>query len=136
MQRATHAFADHVQEACRLPGDEYIAFSEHVAVDQRWPEILAAAFVIQRRAESHTVLFRQIIDDVPMFRCEIITPLETDADNLPAIARMAPGVVPEAGMEPEMEIVRAQRAIDDVVKYEVLYSPTGFTGLDVAVYIA
>src|SRR5436309_3258036 len=69
------------------------------------------------RLEFDGVLFREVVHDIRMFLREIVAALEADADNLPAIARMAPGVMPEPGMKPEMKIFRIERAIDDVVEF-------------------
>ena len=117
VQRAAHALADHVEETRGLPGDQHVALAEHVAVDQRRPEILGAAFVVGVRVQPHAVLFGEIVR--PRSRAcgvEIVAALEADADDLPAVAGVAPGVMPQAGMEPEMEILGVERAIDDVVE--------------------
>ena len=36
---------------------------------------------------------------------EVVALLEADPDDLPAVAGVAPGVVPEIGVEPEVEVV-------------------------------
>ena len=63
------------------------------------------------------MLFGQIIHHGFVFFRKIVTALETHPDDLPSVAGMAPGVMPQTGMEPEMEIIWTQRAIDDVVKF-------------------
>ena len=116
MQRAAHAFADHVEKARRLSGDQHVAFAKDVAVDQRRAEILGAAFVVGVRIEFHAVFLGKVIDDVGVLLREVVAALEADADDLAAVARVAPGVMAESGVEPEMEILGGERTFDDVVE--------------------
>ena len=50
---------------------------------------------------------------------EIITALEADTNDLPAIAGMTPGVVAKVGIEPEVEILRIQWAFDKSLESRV-----------------
>src|SRR4051812_9910761 len=117
MQRAAHAFADHIEEARRLSRDQHVALAEHVAVDQRRTEIFPAAFVVGMRLELHAMLLREVIDNVGVLLCEIVAALEADADDLLAVPRMAPRVMTEPRVKPEMEVLVIERAIDDAVEF-------------------
>ena len=116
MQGATHALSDHVQKTRRLTGDQHIAFAENVTVDKRRPEVLRAALMRGVGVEFDAVFFLEVAHDVFVFRVEIITGLEAHADNLLTVARVAPSVMPELRIEPEMEILVIERALDDVVE--------------------
>src|SRR6185369_177005 len=129
MQGAAHSLADHVEEACRLSGDEHVALAEYVAVDERRAEVLAAALVLGVRGEAHAVLFFQVAHHVLVPAREVVAALEAHAHDLAAVARMAPGVVPEGGMEPEMEIIRVERAVDDVVELLAHEEPGNLLGI-------
>src|SRR4029079_12855498 len=94
-----------------------IALAEDVAVDERRPEILGATLVRGVLGELHPVLLRQIAHHIPVARVEVVAALEADADDLLAVARMAPRVVAELRMEREVEVLRWERAHSHVVAF-------------------
>src|SRR5512139_2749898 len=103
MKGTAHALSEHIEKSGSLSCNQHIAFAKNVTVDDRRPEILGTALESFLGLQSDPVFFLQVLLHNLVSLVDIASGRKANADNLLPITFMAPGIVPESRMEPEME---------------------------------